>query len=98
MIVEMIVNPLIAISIIGAVVPVMVRWWPSSEPCLLARDVLCWLQYYNTGIIRAIIQNIGEIFQKHKNGPFRDLNPGPPAPKAGIIPLDQTDFDVNLIT
>ena len=24
-----------------------------------------------------------------KNGPVRDLNPGPPAPKAGIIPLDQ---------
>ena len=24
-------------------------------------------------------------------GPFRGLNPGPPAPKAGIIPLDQTD-------
>ena len=22
-------------------------------------------------------------------GPVRDLNPGPPAPKAGIIPLDQ---------
>jgi hypothetical protein len=26
-----------------------------------------------------------------QNGPFRGLNPGPPAPKAGIIPLDQTD-------
>ena len=25
-------------------------------------------------------------------GRFRDLNPGPPAPKAGIIPLDQTDL------
>ena len=24
-------------------------------------------------------------------GPFRGLNPGPPAPEAGIIPLDQTD-------
>ena len=24
-----------------------------------------------------------------KNGPFRELNPGPPAPEAGIIPLDQ---------
>ena len=24
-----------------------------------------------------------------KHGPVRDLNPGPPAPKAGIIPLDQ---------
>ena len=23
------------------------------------------------------------------SGPVRDLNPGPPAPKAGIIPLDQ---------
>ncbi len=28
--------------------------------------------------------------QKSK-GRFRDSNPGPPAPKAGIIPLDQTD-------
>lgn len=26
---------------------------------------------------------------KKKSGPLRDLNPGPPAPKAGIIPLDQ---------
>ncbi len=25
-------------------------------------------------------------------GPLRGLNPGPPAPKAGIIPLDQVDF------
>ena len=24
-------------------------------------------------------------------GPCRGLNPGPPAPKAGIIPLDHTD-------
>ena len=24
-------------------------------------------------------------------GPFRGLNPGPPAPEAGIIPLDQMD-------
>ena len=24
-------------------------------------------------------------------GPFRGLNSGPPAPKAGIIPLDQMD-------
>jgi hypothetical protein len=27
-----------------------------------------------------------------QKGPFRDLNPGPPAPKSGIIPLDQTDY------
>ena len=28
-------------------------------------------------------------FQESKSeGPNRDLNPGPPAPKAGIIPLD----------
>ena len=26
--------------------------------------------------------------QKYVIGPNRDLNPGPPAPKAGIIPLD----------
>ena len=26
-----------------------------------------------------------------KDGPLRGLNPGPPAPKAGIIPLDQVD-------
>ena len=24
-------------------------------------------------------------------GPFQGLNPGPPAPEAGIIPLDQMD-------
>ena len=28
-------------------------------------------------------------------GPFRGLNPGPPAPKAGIIPLDQMDVPFN---
>ena len=26
--------------------------------------------------------------EKKNQGPNRDLNPGPPAPKAGIIPLD----------
>lgn len=30
-----------------------------------------------------------------KIGPLRDLNPGPPAPKAGIIPLDQEAAEVN---
>ena len=29
--------------------------------------------------------------KKTHTGPFRESNPGPPAPKAGIIPLDQTD-------
>ena len=24
-----------------------------------------------------------------KNGPVRGLNPGPPAPEAGVVPLDQ---------
>ena len=28
------------------------------------------------------------ILKVKKQGPNRDLNPGPPAPKAGIIPLD----------
>ena len=28
------------------------------------------------------------IKNKKKRGLSRDLNPGPPAPKAGIIPLD----------
>ena len=28
------------------------------------------------------------IKRKKKGGLSRDLNPGPPAPKAGIIPLD----------
>ena len=31
-----------------------------------------------------------------RKGPFRESNPGPPPPKGGIIPLDQTD--VNCIT
>ena len=29
------------------------------------------------------------INKAKRTGPVRDLNPGPPAPKAGIIPLDQ---------
>ena len=28
---------------------------------------------------------------KKENGPIRESNSGPPAPKAGIIPLDQLD-------
>ena len=28
---------------------------------------------------------------KQKGGPIRESNPGPPAPKAGIMPLDQSD-------
>ena len=28
-------------------------------------------------------------------GAFRELNPGPPAPEAGIIPLDQTPEVIN---
>lgn len=39
--------------------------------------------YLNVNIIKSINFNIKKI------GPLRDLNPGPPAPKAGIIPLDQ---------
>jgi hypothetical protein len=30
-----------------------------------------------------------------KKGPLRESNPGPPAPKAGIIPLDQVDTGEN---
>ena len=30
-------------------------------------------------------------------GPHGDLNPGPPAPKAGIIPLDQADDTITLL-
>ena len=33
-----------------------------------------------------------------KKGPLRGLNPGPPAPKAGIIPLDQADNSDTLIS
>ena len=29
--------------------------------------------------------------QKEKAGPIRKSNPGPPAPEAGIMPLDQLD-------
>ena len=29
-----------------------------------------------------------------KNGPVRDLNPGPLVPKASIIPLDQRAIDL----
>lgn len=39
--------------------------------------------YLNVNIIKSINFNIKKI------GPLRDLNPGPPAPKAGIILLDQ---------
>ncbi len=29
--------------------------------------------------------------EQNKKGPIRESNPGPPAPKAGIMPLDQSD-------
>ena len=35
--------------------------------------------------------NIPIYYQIKRKGPFRESNPGPPAPEAGIIPLDQTD-------
>ena len=31
-----------------------------------------------------------------KKGAIRELNPGPPAPKAGIIPLDQSPLVLSL--
>ena len=37
-----------------------------------------------------------EIRSSEARGLFRELNPGPPAPEAGIIPLDQT-ADANLV-
>ena len=36
--------------------------------------------------VRYGAKDIGDCIK----GPFRGSNPGPPAPKAGIIPLDQT--------
>ncbi len=36
--------------------------------------------------------NLANEQKQKQNGPFRGLNPGPPAPEAGIIPLDQTDM------
>ena len=30
--------------------------------------------------------------EKRKNGASRELNPGPPVPKTGIIPLDYSPF------
>jgi hypothetical protein len=41
---------------------------------------ILWLNKFN------IINDIIRMWQK--DGLNRDLNPGPPAPKAGIIPLD----------
>ena len=31
-----------------------------------------------------------------KSGPLRELNPGPPAPEAGIMPLDQVATVIGL--
>ena len=31
-----------------------------------------------------------------KYGPLRELNPGPPAPEAGIMPLDQVATVISL--
>ena len=42
---------------------------------------------------RQVAAALGAFFgfgKKGLRGPSRESNPGPPAPKAGIIPLDQT--------
>ena len=38
--------------------------------------------------VEIIQKRTAEKFPKEKMGLNRDLNPGPPAPEAGIIPLD----------
>ena len=35
-----------------------------------------------------VVNGYGHVFNQKVGGLSRDLNPGPPAPKAGIIPLD----------
>jgi hypothetical protein len=40
---------------------------------------------------KAPIRLIIIINKNLQNGPNRDLNPGPPPPKGGIIPLDHWD-------
>jgi hypothetical protein len=39
--------------------------------------------------------NLNNYMDAEKQGPLRGLNPGPPAPEAGIIPLDQADNPTN---
>ena len=36
------------------------------------------------------------FFYSKKYGPLRELNPGPPAPEAGIMPLDQVATVIGL--
>ena len=49
------------------------------------------LQYL---VLALLSHEIGTIWVTKMIGPFRDSNPGPPAPEAGIIPLDQTDASI----
>ena len=43
-------------------------------------------------LLRTFHSRLSQGKKKAKKGPVRDLNPGPLAPKARIIPLDQRAF------
>jgi hypothetical protein len=38
-----------------------------------------------------MLVNMGGKVMSLQKGPLRESNPGPPAPEAGIMPLDQAD-------
>lgn len=43
------------------------------------------MSYYSLHVVSLLCV----LFMCKKYGPLRELNPGPPAPEAGIMPLDQ---------
>ena len=66
------------------------------EHCLLSWLILNLYYYYLKDWLYPIILSMDIFLFLTKYGPLRELNPGPPAPEAGIIPLDQVATGTSL--
>ena len=70
-----------------AFLPVIIFFWISAS--LIRGDDMCEISFGLASKLKFLSQKVGVS---------RDLNPGPPAPKAGIIPLDHAPLLTSLLT
>ena len=54
------------------------------------REWLSWWNKNSSGEAPTLL-HVSKMKAFQQKGPIRESNPGPPAPKAGIMPLDQSD-------
>ena len=65
--------------------------WPWKELVAQLAIVFCIEEISSKGDQTIKRRLVSLLSDQKAIGPFRESNPGPPAPKAGIIPLDQMD-------